>query len=122
MIQQDWTLLSRFISCQVKERCRKKIETIKVADGNDVSKSASSLVSPRLSIGNSLKRLDMSQSLDSGIFDFEDEDGANIEDSIGVVAEIEITGYTQLVQSLADRKDVGTQIIARSIEAYYTMV
>jgi hypothetical protein len=59
---------------------------------------------------------------ESAIFEIENMDFLDYEDYQGVCVMIELPNYTNLIQSLALRGNVSTQMIARSVEVYLSKV
>lgn len=122
----DGTYLSQMVSKQVRERCRPKMIATQPEDMRNSKKSATSIAlyqsmksinhESMMGSRNLLLEMDESEAFDLG------NSEAQSEEFKGVCAMIEMMGYNELIQSLAERKTVPSQMVARSIEVYFAKV
>lgn len=122
----DGTYLSQMVSKQVRERCRPKMIVTQPDDMRNSKKSATSIAlyqsmksinhESMMGSRNLLLEMDESEAFDLG------NSEAQSEEFKGVCAMIEMMGYNELIQSLAERKTVPSQMVARSIEVYFAKV
>jgi hypothetical protein len=142
----DGTHISSFVSKLVQEKCKPKLDvssSINDLDknsqtdrplrrGNGIANSTMSLGVQRnglqyrsqksLNSGGGSNNILNDDLEESAIFEIENMDFLDYEDYQGVCVMIELPNYTNLIQSLADRGSVSTQMIARSVEVYLSKV
>lgn len=118
----DLTNLSRFVSSEVRERCREENVAKSELAANTTLNRKRAMQQSMQSIENiSINEIERLPQSSEVIEELQDLAESAIQDSEGVVAIIEIAGYTDLIARLAQRK-FSAQVVERSIEVYYAMV